>query len=115
MDARKSAILEAVPVREEEGPGWQEVLDREISQLRAGCATTISQDLRTRLTVILLSAQLLEIYTPQWTVLESRKYIIRIQDAVREINQLLNESAVVSQEGYSSGASHSPAERKVKL
>lgn len=115
MDARKSTILEAVPVREEESPGWQEVLDREISQLRAGCATTISQELRTRLTVILLSAQLLEIYTPQWTVSESRKYIIRIQDAVREINQLLNESAVVSQNGYLNGASHSLTERKVKL
>jgi signal transduction histidine kinase len=113
MDARKSAILEAVPVREEEGPGWQEVLDREISQLRAGCATTISQEIRTRLTVILLSAQLLEIYNHQWTVAESLKYIQRIQDAVREMNLLLNETGVMPDKDYCSGTSKSAAYKKV--
>ncbi|MBW4494747.1 MAG: hypothetical protein KME26_17015 [Oscillatoria princeps RMCB-10] len=114
MDARKSAILEVVPVRFGEIPGWQDVLDREIRQLQAGCATTISQEIRTRLTVILLSAQLLEIYNHQWTAAESMKYIQRIQDAVREMNQLISETGVMPDRDYSSGASNSPDYKKVK-
>lgn len=103
MDARKSAVLKAVPVRFGESPGWQDVLDREIRQLQAGSTTTISEEIRTRLTVILLSAQLLEIYNHQWTAAESMKYIQRIQDAVREMNQLLTETGGMPDQGYSRG------------
>lgn len=114
MNARKSTVLEAVPVRFGESPRWQEVLDREIRQLQDGCTATISQEIRTRLTVILLSAQLLEIYNHQWTAAESMKYIQRIQDAVREMNQLLSETGVMRDSDCSSGASHPPASKKLK-
>ncbi|WP_017719993.1 histidine kinase dimerization/phospho-acceptor domain-containing protein [Kamptonema formosum] len=114
MDARESTVLEAVPVRFGESPGWQDVLHREIRQLQAGCATTISQELRTQLTVILLSAQLLEVYNHQWTVAENMKYIQRIQDAVREMNQLLSETGIMPNNDYSSGASNRPDPKKLK-
>ncbi|MCU0518700.1 MAG: hypothetical protein MUC60_17900 [Oscillatoria sp. Prado101] len=110
MDARKSGILEAVPVAIAESSGWQEVLDREIRQIHAGCATTISEELRTRMTVILLSAQLLEIYNHQWTAAESMKYIQRIQDAVREINHLISETGVMPRKDYASSAANYPAQ-----
>lgn len=114
MDARKSTVLEAVPVRLGESPGWQDVLHGEIRQLQDGCTATISQELRTRLTVILLSAQLLEIYNHQWTAGESMKYIQRIQDAVREMNQLLTETGLMPESDYSSGASNPPLSKKLK-
>ncbi|MFB2918595.1 sensor histidine kinase [Aerosakkonema funiforme] len=64
----------------------------EISAIKSQFFATVAHDLRTPLTAILLSTELLETYGHETPEEKKRQYLRCIREAAEQINKLLNDA-----------------------
>lgn len=70
--------------------------EREISELRSSFVSLVSHVLRTPLATIQSSAELLEHYSKTWLDEKKERHLKRIQEAVNQMNQLINDTLTIS-------------------
>lgn len=68
-----------------------------LGSLKSSFIATVSHELRTPLTKILLSAELLERYSPKLSEDKKLQHIQKIKDAAKEMKELLNSRQVADQ------------------
>lgn len=70
--------------------------ERELNELRARFITTVSHEFRTPLTVIVLSADLVQRYTQKMSEEKRNRYFEKIQSAIKSMTHLLDEVLLIS-------------------
>ncbi len=71
--------------------------ERELNELKSRILATISHEYRTPLTTILSSTDLLAQYSSRWTDERKQKHFQRIQSAVKQLTNLVNDVLFVNQ------------------
>lgn len=71
------------------------VKEKELSELKSRFVTMTSHEFRTPLTTILSSAELIEKYGHKWAEEKKKQHLIRIQVAVKQMTQLLNDVLLI--------------------
>lgn len=93
----------------------EESVEQKLNQLQVSFVAKVSHEFRTPLTIILLSAQLLELHSQECTPEEKLKYVRQIQDAARKMNELFDGVLEDYREGYKDLALPDPSSLATKI
>lgn len=73
------------------------IKERELGELKSRFVSMTSHDFRTPLAVIQSSAELLELYHQQFSVDRQKAHLMRIQNSVAQMTQMLNDILIISE------------------
>ncbi|MBE9079364.1 PAS domain S-box protein [Romeria aff. gracilis LEGE 07310] len=91
------AIIRDITERKQAEAEIQKALEREkeLNELKSNFVSMTSHEFRTPLATILSSSELLEHYSHKWTVEKQLSHLVRIQDAVKHMTELLNDVLLI--------------------
>lgn len=69
--------------------------EKELNELKSNFVSMTSHEFRTPLATILSSSELLEHYSHKWTAEKQLSHLVRIQDAVKHMTELLNDVLLI--------------------
>lgn len=96
-DSEVMAIVRNITQRKQAEADMRHALakEKELSLLKSRFVTMTSHEFRTPLTTILSSAELIEKYGFKWTQEKKQQHLLRIQAAVKQMTQLLNDVLLI--------------------